>query len=205
MQATVSAGIAEVERLISEGQRLQQRLGELGEVLRQVASQLEQGTPAQSGVTAQLVEVSKLLEGWYGQAQALLGRSPDELVLPKVLEALYAHKHQLELAQIRQRALDVLEDISALTYQGSEEFLPLSGLQFDALSLLRDIQTSPVPGETARALAAGKHPYNALLRLALEPSLPNEEWLALLQHLSQELGADLAVAAARRHLARSGG
>lgn len=204
MQATVSAGIAEVERLISEGQRLQQRLGELGEVLRQVAGQLEQGTPTQPGVTAQLVEVSKLLEGWYGQAQALLGRSPEELVLPKVLEALYAHKHQLELARIRQQALEVLENISALTYQGSEEFLPLSGLQFDALSLLRDIQTAPVPGETARALAAGKHPYNALLRLALEPALSNEEWLALLQHLSQELGSELAVAAARRQLGLSG-
>jgi len=205
MQATLSVGMAEVERLISEGQRLQQRLGELGELLRQVASQLEQGTPAQSGVSAQLLEASKLLEGWYGQAQALLGRSLDERVLPKVMEALYAHKHQLELAQIRQRALEVLEDISALTYQGTEEFLPLSGLQFDALSLLRDIQSAPVPGETAHALAAGKHPYNALLRLALEPSLSNEEWLSLLQQLSQELGTDLAVAAARRQLMRSGG
>ncbi|WP_018466690.1 hypothetical protein [Calidithermus timidus] len=205
MQATVSVGIAEVERLISEGQRLQRRLGELGEVLRQTALQLEQGTPAQAGVTTQLVEVSKLLEGWYSQAERLLGRSPDELVLPKVMEALYGHKHQLELAQIRQQALEVLEEISALSYQGSEEFLPLSGLQFDALSLLRDIQTAAVPGETARALAAGKHPYNALLRLALEPSLSNEEWLSLLQYLSQELGSELAVAAARRQLTRSGG
>ncbi|WP_027892263.1 hypothetical protein [Calidithermus chliarophilus] len=200
MQATVGTGIAEVERLISEGQRLQQQLGELGEVLRQTALQLEQGTPAHSGVTSQLVEVSRLLEGWYGQAQELLGKSPDELVLPKVMEALHGHKHQLELAQIRQQALDVLDDISALTYSSAEEFLPLSGLQFDALSLLRDIQTAPVPGETARALAAGKHPYNALLRLALEPALPNDEWLSLLQHLSQELGTELAVAAARRQL-----
>lgn len=191
------AQVAEIEQLVQEGNRLQERLSELGGTLRQVAAQLEGGVPSSTGIAASIIEVSKAFETWHQRAQQALGGQAVEAVLPKVIEALHAQRRHLEEAALRQQALGVLEQISSLTYRGSEEFLPLSTVQFDALGMLRAVKEQPVLDDTAKALVAGTHPFNHLLRLVSDKSMSNEEWQATYQAVGQQFGMDLAVAVAR--------
>lgn len=191
------AQVAEVEQIIQEGTRLQDRLSELGSALKQVAAQLEGGVPPSTGIAASIIEVSKAFETWHQRAQQALGGQAVEAVLPKVIEALHAQKRRLEEAALRQQALGVLEQISSLTYRGHEEFLPLSTVQFDALGMLRTVKEHPTLDDTAKALVGGTHPFNGLLRLASDKSMSNEEWQATYQAVGQQFGMDLAVAVAR--------
>lgn len=192
--------LAEVEQLIKEGQHLQKQLGDLSGMLRQMASQLEQGTPPTAGTTSNMIETSRAFETWHEQAQKALGGSLIEPVLPKVLEALEQHKHQLEQANLRHKALQALEHISSLAHRDSEEFMPLSTIQFDAVGMMRALRDSSMAGETSQALAQGHHPYNALLRLILDSEMSNLAWFESFKTVSEQLNQDLAIAAARGHI-----
>jgi len=191
------AQVAEVDQLIQEGNRLQQRLGELSGALHQVAAQLEGGVPPSTGMAASIIEISKAYETWHQKAQQALGGQAVEAVLPRVMEALHNHKRQLEESSLRQKALNVLEQVSSLAYRGSEEFMPLSTVQFDALGMLRSVKDHPVLDATTKALVEGHHPFNALLRLITDKAMSNEEWQATYQSVGQQFGTDLAVALAR--------
>ncbi|RIH86356.1 hypothetical protein Mlute_01302 [Meiothermus luteus] len=191
--------IGEVEGLLSEGQALQERLGELGQALRQTAEQLEQGHPPSPATAAMLIEAAKDFEGWLERVQRLLP-GPLEPHLPSTLEALRAHRQALEEAALQQKALGVLEQVSSLAYRGTEEFLPLSAVQFDALGLMREFKEATGLSDTVRALAEGTHPYNLLLRLVTDSEMSNEEWVNAYQKVGQELGQELAVAAVRGRL-----
>jgi len=190
-------GMTDVMGLLGEGQRLQNLLGELGGVLRQVASQLDKGSPPSPGMTASVIEVSKAFEGWHERAQRILGGTAVEPVLPKVLEALEAHRKALEEAALRQKAMNVLEQISSLVYRGNEEFLPLSTVQFDALGMIRQFKDMTGLNDIILSLAGGNHSYNLLLRLVLDKEMSNDEWMAVYEKVGKEVGQDLAVAAAR--------
>lgn len=192
--------LAEVERLIIEGQHLQKQLGDLSGMLRLMASQLEQGTPPAAGTTSNMIETSRAFELWHEQAQKALGGNLIEPVLPKVIEALEQHKHQLEQANQRHKALQALEHISSLAHRGSEEFMPLSTIQFDAVGLMRALRDSSISAETSQALAQGQHPYNALLRLILDHEMSNLAWFESFKAVSEQLNQDLAIAAARGHI-----
>ncbi|WP_147279595.1 hypothetical protein [Meiothermus sp. QL-1] len=189
----------EVEGLLEEGQALQGRLGQLGETLCRLAEDLKQGHPPPAEVLAQLTEASASFEDWLGRARRVLGVGV-EPILPQVLEALKAHRQQLKEVFLRQKALQVLEQVSSLVYRGAEEFMPLSAVQFDALGLMRQLKESTTLGEGARALAEGRHPYNLLLQLVANKELSDEEWVEAYQRVGQELGQELAVAAARGRL-----
>lgn len=198
--STVTAGpaqVVEVDQVIQDGIRLQGRLGELSGALKAVAAQLEGGTPPSTGVAASIIEISKAFETWHSHAQAALGGKSVEAVLPRVMEALEGHKRQLEEAALRQRAMGVLEGVSSLAYRGKEEFMPLSTVQFDALGLMRRMKDSTGLDDTTKALVAGTHPFNALLRLLTDKEMSNDEWQNLYQGIGQHFGSDLGVAIAR--------
>ncbi|WP_299430739.1 hypothetical protein [uncultured Meiothermus sp.] len=190
-------GMTDVMGLLDEGLRLQNRLGELGGILRQVASLLDKGSPPSPGMAASVIEVSKAFEGWHERAQRILGGSPVEPVLPSVLEALEAHRKALEEAALRQKAMNVLEQVSSLVYRGNEEFLPLSTVQFDALGMIRKFKDMNGLNEVILSLASGSHSYNLLLKLVMDKEMSNDEWTSVYQKVGQETGQDLAVAAAR--------
>ncbi|MCX7601985.1 MAG: hypothetical protein N2Z75_08600 [Meiothermus sp.] len=183
--------------LLDEGQGLQNRLGELAGLLRQVASQLDKGSPPSPGMAASVIEVSKAFEGWHERAQRILGETPVEPVLPRVLEALEAHRKALEEAALRQKAMNVLEQVSSLVYRGADEFLPLSTVQFDALGMIRKFKDMTGLNEVILSLAGGTHSYNLLLKLVLDKEMSNDEWVSVYQRVGQEINQDLAVAAAR--------
>jgi hypothetical protein len=187
----------EVGVLLEEGRRLQSRLAELGAQLRQAAVELEQGHPPSPELVAGLAGLSQAFHGLLERAQHLLGEVPIEPLLPRILEALEARHKVLEGALLRQKALDVLERVSGLVYQGGGEFLPLSSVQFDALGMLRQQRERADLDETFLALASGTHPYNLLLRLVADKGMSNEEWARAYQQVGQALGQELAVAAAR--------
>ncbi|MER3553077.1 MAG: hypothetical protein C4331_01635 [Meiothermus sp.] len=191
------AQVAGVDQVIQEGIRLQGRLSELGGALRQVAAQLEGGTPPSTGIAASIIEISKAFETWHAHAQNALGGRAVEPILPRVMEALEGHKRQLEEAALRQKAMAVLEQVSSLAYRGNEEFMPLSTVQFDALGLMRSMKDATGLDDTSRALVAGTHPLNALLRLLTDKEMSNDEWQALYQNVGQTFGTDLSVAIAR--------
>lgn len=190
-------GMTDVMGLLDEGQRLQNRLGELGGVLRQVASQLDKGSPPSPGMAANVIEISKAFESWHERAQRILGGAPVEPVLPKVLEALEAHRKALEEAALRQKALNVLEQVSSMVYRGGDEFLPLSTVQFDALGMIRKFKDMTGLNDVILALAGGNHSYNLLLKLITDKEMSNEEWMSVYEKVSKEVGQDLAVAAVR--------
>ncbi|AWR85741.1 hypothetical protein Mtai_v1c04940 [Meiothermus taiwanensis WR-220] len=187
----------EVNTLLEEGRRLQNRLADLGAALRQAAAELDEGRPPSPDLAASLVEVSQAFDGLHARVQRLLGGGPIEPLLPKVLEALEAHRKALEAAALRQQALNVLEQVSSLVYRGGEEFLPLSAVQFDALGLMRQQKESTELNATVLALANGSHPYNLLIKLVVDKGMSNEEWVRVYQQVAQEIGQDIAVAAAR--------
>jgi len=189
--------MTEVMALLEEGQRLQNHLAELGTKLRQAADELDNGYSPSPDLAALLVAAAQAFDGLYERAQRVLGGALIEPLLPRVLEALEAHRKALEGAAIRQKALNVLEQVSSLVYRGGEEFLPLSTVQLEALGLMRQQKETTVPGDTMVALANGSHPYNLLLRLVVDKAMSNEEWIKVYQRVGQELGLDLAVAAAR--------
>ncbi len=190
-------GMTDVMGLLDEGQQLKNRLGELAGLLRQVAGQLDKGSPPSPGMAASVIEVSKAFEGWHERAQRILGGTAVEPVLPRVLEALEVHRKALEEAALRQKAMNVLEQVSSLVYQGSEEFLPLSTVQFDALGMIRQFKEMTGLNDVVLALAGGQHPYNLLLKLVLDKEMTNDEWMNIYQQVGQQLSQDLAVAAAR--------
>ncbi|GAO74460.1 MAG: hypothetical protein N2313_01575 [Meiothermus ruber] len=187
----------EVTALLEEGRRLQGRLADLGAALRQAAAELDRGHPPSPELAAGLVEASQAFDGLHERAQRLLGGVPIEPLLPQVLEALEAHRKALEAAALRQKALNVLEQVSSLIYRGGEEFLPLSAVQFDALGLMRQQKENTELNATVLALANGSHAYNLLLKLVTDKGMSNDEWVRVYQQVAQEIGQDLAVAAAR--------
>jgi len=148
-------------------------------------------------MAASVIEVSKAFESWHERAQRILGGTAVEPVLPRVLEALEVHRKALEEAALRQKAMNVLEQVSSLVYQGSEEFLPLSTVQFDALGMIRQFKEMTGLNDVVLALAGGQHPYNLLLKLVLDKEMTNDEWMNIYQQVGQQLSQDLAVAAAR--------
>lgn len=190
-------GMTDVMGLLDEGQRLQSRLGELGALLRQAASQLDKGSPPSPGMAASVIEVSKAFEGWHERAQRILGGAPVEPVLPRVMEALEAHRKTLEEAALRQKAMNVLEQVSSLVYRGADEFLPLSTVQFDALGMIRKFKDMTGLNDVILSLAGGNHSYNLLLKLVLDKEMSNDEWMSVYQKVGQEISQELAVAAAR--------
>ncbi len=190
-------GMTDVMGLLEEGQHLQNRLVELGGVLRQVAGQLDKGSPPPPGMAASVIEVSKAFEGWHERAQRILGGTSVEPVLPRVLEALEAHRKALEEAALRQKAMNVLEQVSSLVYRGADEFLPLSTVQFDALGMIRKFKDMTGLNEVILSLAGGNHSYNLLLKLVLDKEMSNDEWMKVYQKVGEEISQDLAVAAAR--------
>lgn len=113
------------------------------------------------------------------------------------MEALEARRKALEAAALRQKALNVLEQVSSLAYRDGQEFLPLSTVQFDTLGLMRQYKDLAEPNEDIVALARGNHAYNQLLKLVTDKAMSNEEWVRGYQQVAEALGQDLAVAAAR--------
>lgn len=192
--------LTEVEQLIIEGQQLQKQLGDLSGMLRQMASLLEQGAPPAVGTTSNMIETSRVFELWHERAQKALGGTLIEPVLPRVLEALEQHRQVLEQTTQRRKALGVLEQISSLVHQNHQEFMPLSTVQFDSVGLMRTLRDSSMSGEVIKALAEGQHPFNLLLRLVLDSDMSNSSWWETFQSVSEHLGQDLAITAARGHL-----
>ncbi|WP_297558483.1 hypothetical protein [Meiothermus sp.] len=189
--------MTEVMALLDEGRRMQGYLSEMGTEMLKAAAELDNGYPPSPDLIAKLVGASQAFEALHDRAQRLLGGALIEPVLPRVLEALEAHRKALEAAALRQQALNVLEQVSSLVYRSGEEFLPLSAVQFDVLGLMRQQKESTELNATVLALANGSHPYNLLLRLVADKSMSNEEWVRIYQQVAQEIGQDLAVAAAR--------
>lgn len=186
----------EVNTLLEEGRRLQNRLADLGAALRQAAAELDEGRPPSPILPPAWLRFRRPLTGCTQGCSACWG-GPIEPLLPKVLEALEAHRKALEAAALRQQALNVLEQVSSLVYRGGEEFLPLSAVQFDALGLMRQQKESTELNATVLALANGSHPYNLLIKLVVDKGMSNEEWVRVYQQVAQEIGQDIAVAAAR--------
>ncbi len=199
MTATIepTQGLVEVEQLLQEGSALADRLGDLGSSLRNMASQLETGVPPSPGLAASVIEVSKAFETWHDKAKRSLSDNSIEAALPKVVAALERHRHTLEQAQLKKKVLRVLEQISGLAFRGSEEFMALSTIQFDAVGMMRSIKEAPALNETSQALANGTHPYNLLIQLLTDKELPNDDWMGIYQKVGNELGMDLAVAVVR--------
>lgn len=189
--------MAEVMALLDEGRRLQGHLSELGAQLLRAAAELDNGSPPSPDLAAQLVEATQAFEALHKRAQRLLGGAPIEPRLPPVLEALEARRKALEAAALRQKALNVLEQVSSLAYRDGQEFLPLSTVQFDTLGLMRQYKDLAEPNEDIVALARGNHAYNQLLKLVTDKAMSNEEWVRGYQQVAEALGQDLAVAAAR--------
>lgn len=192
----IPQGLQEVDQLLEEGTGLASRLGDLGISLRTIAAQLEAGVPPSPGLAANVIEVSKAFENWHDKAKRSLNTDV-EGALPNVLEALKGHRHVLEQAQLKKRAMGILEQISSLAYRGSEEFMPLSTIQFDAVGMMRAIKDAPKLDSTAQALASGTHPFNLLLQLLTNKELSNDDWTRVYQTVGQEVGMDLAVAVVR--------
>ncbi|MFN3391140.1 MAG: hypothetical protein ACK40N_05215 [Meiothermus ruber] len=189
--------MTEVMALLDEGRRMQGYLSEMGTEMLKAAAELDNGYPPSPDLIAKLVGASQAFEALHDRAQRLLGGALIEPVLPRVLEALEAHRKLLEATALRQKALNVLEQVSSLVYRGGEEFLPLSTVQFDALGLMRQQKDLAELNETIVALANGNHAYNQLLKLVVDKGMSNEEWVGVYQQVGQALGQDLAVAAAR--------
>lgn len=189
--------MTEVMALLDEGQRLQGYLSELGAQLLRAAAELDDGCPPSPDLIAGLVGATQAFEALHERAQRLLGGAPIEPRLPRVLEALEARRKALEAAALRQKALNVLEQVSSLAYQDDKEFLPLSTVQFDTLGLMRQYKDLAEPNEAIMALASGNHVYNQLLKLVTDKAMSNEEWVRVYQQVAAALGQDLAVAAAR--------
>lgn len=169
--------MTEVMALLDEGRRMQGYLSEMGTEMLKAAAELDNGYPPSPDLIAKLVGASQAFEALHDRAQRLLGGALIEPVLPRVLEALEAHRKLLEATALRQKALNVLEQVSSLVYRGGEEFLPLSTVQFDALGLMRQQKDLAELNETIVALANGNHAYNQLLKLVVDKGMSNEEWL----------------------------
>lgn len=189
--------MTEVMALLDEGQHLQGYLSELGARLLRAAAELDDGHPPSPDLVAELVGATQAFEALHERVQHLLGGAPIEPRLPRVLEALEARRKALEAAALRQKALNVLEQVSSLAYRDGKEFLPLSTVQFDTLGLMRQYKDLAEPNEAIVALASGKHAYNQLLKLVTDKAMSNEEWVGVYQRVAEALGQDLAVAAAR--------
>lgn len=189
--------MTEVMALLDEGQRLQGYLSELGAQLLRAAAELDDGYPPPPDLAAELVGATQAFEALHERVQRLLGGAPIEPRLPQVLEALEARRKALEAADLRQKALNVLEQVSSLAYRDGKEFLPLSAVQFDALGLMRQYKDLTEPKEAIVTLASGNHAYNQLLKLVTDKAMSNEEWVRVYQQVAEALGQDLAVAAAR--------
>ena len=188
--------IAEVEALLQEGQTLNQSLKALADTLRQTAQMLEQGHAPSLDNAHAISEAAKAFEGWHGKVKEAVAANV-EASQPKAMEALERHKMALEQAALKQKALGVLEQVSSLTYSGSEEFMPLSTIQFDAVGMMRSIKDEAVPSDTTQALAGGKHPFAALLRLLSDKEMDNDTWNEVYSRVGKELGMEIAVAVAR--------
>lgn len=194
---TEELSMTEVMALLDEGQRLQGYLSELGARLLRAAAELEDGRPPSPDLAAELAGAAQAFEALHERVQRLLGGAPIEPRISRVLEALEAQRKALEAAALRQKALSVLEQVSSLVYRDGQEFLPLSTVQFDALGLMRQYKNLAEPNEAIVALASGNHAYNQLLRLVTDKAMSNEEWIRMYQQVTEVLGQDLAVAAAR--------
>ncbi|MDX2003968.1 MAG: hypothetical protein SFU83_01710 [Meiothermus sp.] len=194
--ASHQQSIAEVEALLNEGQNLSQSLRSLAETLRQTAQMLEQGqAPSLENANA-ITEAAKAFEGWHGKVRAAVAAHV-EPSQPRGMEALERHKVTLEQTALKQKALGVLEQVSSLVYSGSEEFMPLSTIQFDAVGMMRSIKDEAVPGDKTLALAEGRHPFCALLRLLGDKEMDNDAWDEVYKAVGKELGMEVAVAVAR--------
>lgn len=142
------------------------------------------------------------------QKQALeLGKSspaPNKAVSLKELETWVqeAIASQAKVA-IRQKALKVLDHVQAIAHRDQSDFPPLQTVQTASRELHRAIADLPATElhPEATALAEGKHPVSAVLKLIEEQDhLDDEQWVTLEETIGAAFGKQLAVAISRGKL-----
>ncbi len=104
---------------------------------------------------------------------------------------------------IHQKALTILEGVTAIAHQDDPNFPPLKPVKAKAQELQQAISNSP-PGQLhpeAKALAEETHPLAALLTLVEEQQdLDDDRWLALEEKVGPSFGKKLVVAISRGKL-----
>lgn len=104
---------------------------------------------------------------------------------------------------INQKALTILEGVTAIAHQDDPNFPPLQSVKAKALELQQAISNSP-PGQVhpeAKALTQETHPLAALLTLVLQQQdLDDDRWLALEEKVGPSFGKKLVVAISRGKL-----
>ena len=106
-------------------------------------------------------------------------------------------------AEIRSKALKVLDRVLALAHREQSDFAPLQSVHARARELHRAIsEATPTHLHSdAEALIGGKHPVSAVLALVeQQDKLDDEQWVILEETVSAAFGKQLAVAISRGKL-----
>lgn len=138
-------------------------------------------------------------------SEALSGLEGIAALLPTVRDS---ETSRAGWAALGQKAVGVLERIQRLTCPSTPRFEPLYSCINHALSLHEAISASGVsePSDEIKSLAAGNHPFSALLVLVeAGESVSDTEWAERFEAVESAFGNPLAVAAARSRLAEAKG
>ena len=211
---------ANLDTLARELTALTERFADLGARLAEAAKALEEaGAPPADGLVDDLADARRnfmeLRTGVLGAAQeASVTRldEPESLtdlepLLGAIDEALRIQARVADINQARQRLVDTLDRVLAISHRDDPGFGPLADCQ-DKARQLRDsalaLIDSDAPGEAERLAAGTKAFADLLTMLDSRDELDDERYAELEESVSRSFGRALSVAVARGRLGFAG-
>ena len=186
-----------VQALIKDSASVDVVFSELSSSLQKAQEMLFGGTVPSQEITDSIQRSNQVFGEWHKKIVEITGNSALERNLVKAKDVLNRYKDDLEESALREKAMDILEQITTLSYVGGEEFMDLSEIQLSAVGLRREMKERPVNDPDLQALISGEHSYCKLLSFVADPNINSDTWRETFDHLSKSLGTELAVAAAR--------